>query len=105
LTDSEASFQAIHKWIGCGTKLNIARTPDADVLEEIVIKLQKRGGQDDPPSKGESPQHKGDPLDEEGWRMDLKNGGEVSLFSMSMTCHRRYRINDDMKCTWRKGAQ
>jgi hypothetical protein len=56
LTDSEAFLQAIHEWIGCGAKLNIARTPDADVLKETVIKLQKRGGCGDPPSKGEIPQ-------------------------------------------------
>jgi hypothetical protein len=40
LTDSEACLHAIHKWItGCGAKINLARTPDADVLKEIVIKL------------------------------------------------------------------
>jgi hypothetical protein len=42
LTDSEASLQAIiaiHKWVGCGAKLNLSKTPDADVLKEIVINL------------------------------------------------------------------
>ncbi len=31
-----------HQWIECGAKLNLATTPDADVLKSIVIKLQKR---------------------------------------------------------------
>jgi hypothetical protein len=31
LTDSETSLQAIHEWVGCGAKLNLSRTPDADV--------------------------------------------------------------------------
>lgn len=39
LNDSEASLQVIHKWIRCGAKLNLSKTPDADVLKEIVIKL------------------------------------------------------------------
>ena len=40
LTDSEASLHEIHQWItGCGAKINLAGTPDADVLKEIVIKL------------------------------------------------------------------
>jgi hypothetical protein len=30
LTDSEASLQAIHKWIGCGAKLNLSKSPDVD---------------------------------------------------------------------------
>ena len=29
LTDSESSLQAIHKWIGCGAKLNPVRTSDS----------------------------------------------------------------------------
>jgi hypothetical protein len=32
LTDSEASLQAIHKWIACGAKLNLAKTPDTDAF-------------------------------------------------------------------------
>ena len=42
LTDSEASLQTIHKWIGGGAKLNLSKSPDADVLKAIVSKLQKR---------------------------------------------------------------
>ena len=37
LTDSEASLQDIHKWIGCGAKLNLSKSPDADVLKAIVL--------------------------------------------------------------------
>ena len=43
LTDSEATLQAIHKWIGGGAKLNLSRSPDADVLKDIILKLQKEG--------------------------------------------------------------
>jgi len=42
LTDSEATLQAIHKWIGCGAKLILSKSPDADVLKRIIIKLQLR---------------------------------------------------------------
>ncbi len=42
LTDSEATLQAISKWIGGGAKLSLAKTADADILRVIVIKLQKR---------------------------------------------------------------
>jgi hypothetical protein len=42
LTDSEATLQAINKWIGGGSKLSLAKTADADILKAIVIKLQKR---------------------------------------------------------------
>ena len=42
LTDSEASLQVIRKWVGDGTKLNLHKSPDVDVLKEIVLKLQKR---------------------------------------------------------------
>ena len=42
LTDSEAILQAIHRWIGCGAKLNLSKSTDADVLKKIIIKLQKR---------------------------------------------------------------
>ena len=37
LTDSEESRQAIHKLIGCGTKLNLSKSPDADVLKTITL--------------------------------------------------------------------
>ncbi len=42
LTDCEDSLQAIHKWIGCGAKLNLSKSPDADILKAIIFKLQKR---------------------------------------------------------------
>jgi hypothetical protein len=42
LTVNEVSLQTIHKWIGGGAKLNFSRSPDADVLKTIVLKLQKR---------------------------------------------------------------
>jgi ribonuclease HI len=42
LTDSEASLQGIHKWIGCGAKLNPSKSPDTDILKAIILKLQKR---------------------------------------------------------------
>jgi hypothetical protein len=41
LTDSEASLQAIHKWIGCGAKPNLSKSPDADILKVIILKLKK----------------------------------------------------------------
>ena len=42
LTDSEATLQAINKWIGGETKLSLAKTADADVLRDIIVKLQQR---------------------------------------------------------------
>jgi hypothetical protein len=37
LTDSEATLQAIHKWIGYGAKLNLSKSPDeeADIRAEL----------------------------------------------------------------------
>ena len=42
LTDSEVSVLFIRKWVGGGAKLNLHKSPDADVLKEIILKLQKR---------------------------------------------------------------
>ena len=42
LTDSEVSLQDIHKWICCGAKLNLSKSPDADVLKASILKLQRR---------------------------------------------------------------
>ncbi len=42
LTDSEASLQEIHKWIDCGSKVNLSKSPDVDILKSIILKLQKR---------------------------------------------------------------
>jgi ribonuclease HI len=42
LTDSEATLQAINKWIGEGAKLSLEKTADADILRAIIVKLQQR---------------------------------------------------------------
>jgi ribonuclease HI len=42
LTDSEAILQAIQRWIDCGAKLNLSKSPDADVFKTIILKLQMR---------------------------------------------------------------
>jgi len=65
LTDSQASLQVIHKWIGCGTKLNLSKTLDTDVLREIVIKLRKRVLVGAVTLLIKVKAHRGDPLDEE----------------------------------------
>jgi hypothetical protein len=41
LTDSEATLQAIQRWIGCGAKLNLSKSPDADVLKKNILKLRE----------------------------------------------------------------
>ena len=66
LTDTEASLQAIRKWVGGGAKLNLHKPPDADVLKEIVLKLQKRieAGAATLLLKVKAPWHRGDPLNE-----------------------------------------
>jgi hypothetical protein len=40
ITDSEAILQAIHRWIGCGAKLNLSKSPDADVLKTLENRNQ-----------------------------------------------------------------
>ena len=64
-TDSESSLQVIHKWIGCGAKLNLSKSSDQDVLKTIILKLQKRVevGVMTPLIKVKS--HRMDPLNEE----------------------------------------
>jgi hypothetical protein len=42
LTDNESILQTIHRWISCGAKLNFSKSPDADILKKITIKLKKR---------------------------------------------------------------
>jgi hypothetical protein len=42
LTDSQATLQAINKWIGGGAKLSLAKTVDTDILRVIIVKLQQR---------------------------------------------------------------
>ena len=64
LTDSEANLQAIHRWIG-GAKLNLSKSPDADVLKKIIIKLQKRVLAGAATLLVKVKDHRGDPLNEE----------------------------------------
>jgi ribonuclease HI len=42
LTDSESLLKTISKWIGEGTRANLATTPDGDIVREIVQILQER---------------------------------------------------------------
>jgi hypothetical protein len=65
LTDSEAILQAIHRWIGCGAKLNLSKAPDADVLKRIIIKLQKRVLAGGVTLLIKVKAHRGDPLNKE----------------------------------------
>ena len=65
LTDSEASLQTIHKWIGCGAKLNLSKSPDADVLKAIILKLQRRVDAGATTLLIKVKAHRGDPLNEE----------------------------------------
>ena len=65
LTDSEATLQAIHKWIGGGAKLNLSRSPDADVLKVIILKLEQRGQAGATTLLIKVKAHRGDPLNEE----------------------------------------
>jgi ribonuclease HI len=65
LTEGEASLQAIYKWVGGGAKLNLTKTPDADILKEIVIKLQKRVEAGAATLLIKVKAHRGDPLNEE----------------------------------------
>ena len=65
LTDSEASLQAIHKWIGCGARLNLSKSPDADILKAIILKLQKRVEAGAATLLIKVKAHRGDPLNEE----------------------------------------
>ncbi len=40
LTDIESSLQVIHKWIDGGSKLNLSKSSDTDVLKSIVLKFK-----------------------------------------------------------------
>ena len=66
ITDSEAILQAIHRWIGCGAKLNLSKSPDVDVLKKIVIKLQKRVLSGSATLLVKVKSHRGGHLNEEG---------------------------------------
>jgi hypothetical protein len=65
LTVSEAPLQVIQKWIGGGVKLSLSRSPDADVLKVIVLKLQKRVEAGGTTLLIKVKAHRGDPLNEE----------------------------------------
>ena len=65
LTDSEVSLQAIHKWIGYGTKLNLSKSSDTDVLKVIRLKLQKTVEAGATTLLIQVKTHRGDPLNEE----------------------------------------
>jgi ribonuclease HI len=65
LTDSEATLQAVNKWIGGGAKLNLAKTADADVLKAIIVKLQQRVKAKSATLLVKVKAHRGCPLNEE----------------------------------------
>jgi ribonuclease HI len=64
LTDSESILQDIHRWIGCGSKLNLSKSP-VHVLKKIIIKLQKRVQAGAATLLVKVKTHRGDPLNEE----------------------------------------
>ena len=64
-TDREEFLQDIHKRIDGGAKLNLYRSPDADVLKTIVLKLQKRVEAGATTLLIKVKDHRGDPLNEE----------------------------------------
>ncbi len=65
LTDSEDSLQAIHKWRGCGARMNLSKSPDADILKVIILKLQRRVEAGAATLLIKVKAHRGDPLNEE----------------------------------------
>jgi hypothetical protein len=79
LTDNESILQGIHRWIGCGTKLNLSKSPDADVLKKIMMKLQKRVLAGEATSLVKVKTHKGDPLkrEEEDIRAEVGRRKEI----------------------------
>ena len=64
MTDSETTLQPIHKWVGCGAKLNLSKSTDVDVLKKIIIKLQKRVQAGAVTLLVKVKDHRGDPLNE-----------------------------------------
>ena len=84
MTDSQASLQVIHKWIGCGTKLNLSKPLDTDVLKKIVIKLRKWVLVGAATLLINVKAHRGDPLDEEAdiraelGRLNIKDPDETT---------------------------
>jgi hypothetical protein len=110
-TDSETSLQVIHEWIGCGAKLNLSKSPDADVLKVIILKLQRRVVTGSTTLLIKVKAHRGDPLNEEAdirgepvrlkeykemiwndssdrtvyqWSVTSKNHGGTTLFKTSV---------------------
>jgi ribonuclease HI len=65
LTDSETTLQTIHKWIGGGSKLNLSRSTDTDVLKDIILKLEQRVPVGTTTLMIKVKVHRGDPLNEE----------------------------------------
>ena len=65
LTDSEATLQAINKWIGGGAKVSFAKTADADILRAIIVKLQQRVKAKSATLLIKVKAHRGCPLNEE----------------------------------------
>ena len=65
LTDSEVSLQTIHRWIVCRAKLNLSKSPDADVLKSIRLKLQRQVDAGATTLLIKVKPHWGDPLNEE----------------------------------------
>jgi ribonuclease HI len=55
----------MHKWIGCGAKLDHSNSTDADVLENIILKLQKRVQAGATTLLEKVKTHRGDPLNED----------------------------------------
>ena len=65
LTASEASLLAIRQWVGGGAKLNLHKSPDADVLKEIILMLQKSFESGAATLLLKIKAHRGDPRNEE----------------------------------------
>ena len=58
-------FKHSFKWIGCGAKLNLSKSPDAYILKVIILKLQKRVEAGAATLLIKVKAHRGDPLNEE----------------------------------------
>ncbi len=55
----------MHKLTGCGVKLNLFKSPDADILKVIILNLQKRVKSGAGTLLIKVKAHRGDPLNEE----------------------------------------
>jgi ribonuclease HI len=75
LTDSETILQVIHRWIVYGTKLNLSKSPDTDVLKKNILKLQKRVQVGAVTLLVKVKVHRGDPLNHQCRnRYQIRNG-------------------------------